>query len=254
MLATRRVFPKTSSLVVTLTGLLFATHPIHTESVASIVGRAEVLYGMFALMAFLSYASAFKHAHDHINASYMPIMMSLVWTAIAVFCKEQGITVIAINAVYDFSVICELDVPTFVGMLIDSVRGGAVQVVAVDSSTGGDEDADKNEHEPDTASGAVDETVDAPVASIDGMNESSPAQVEEATTTCTETDDVTEMVKENVVSKPRLPLYVQAMLKRFMVLFAGLAVIMFFRLRMNGEEQYSDDKANRLFQFAMVVG
>ena len=39
-------------------GLLFATHPVHTDAVPSIVGRAEELAALFALLSFLTYASA----------------------------------------------------------------------------------------------------------------------------------------------------------------------------------------------------
>ena len=39
--------------VATLSALLFATHPIHTEAVASIVGRAELLAALFVLAAWL---------------------------------------------------------------------------------------------------------------------------------------------------------------------------------------------------------
>ena len=36
-------------------GLLFALHPIHTEAVVNVVGRAELLSAMFFLLAFASY-------------------------------------------------------------------------------------------------------------------------------------------------------------------------------------------------------
>jgi hypothetical protein len=40
--------------------LLFAVHPIHCDSVASIVGRADVLCTLFSLTAFLLYDSALR--------------------------------------------------------------------------------------------------------------------------------------------------------------------------------------------------
>src|SRR5438067_10934194 len=36
-----------------VTALLFAAHPVHTEAVTSVVGRAELLAGLFALAAWL---------------------------------------------------------------------------------------------------------------------------------------------------------------------------------------------------------
>ncbi|KAL1458924.1 hypothetical protein WDU94_010947 [Cyamophila willieti] len=38
-----------------LAGLIFATHPIHTEAVAGIVGRADILACIFFLLSFLTY-------------------------------------------------------------------------------------------------------------------------------------------------------------------------------------------------------
>ncbi|KAL1485100.1 hypothetical protein MTO96_032177, partial [Rhipicephalus appendiculatus] len=38
-----------------LAAMLFAAHPVHTEAVSSIVGRAEVLCCLFFLLSFLCY-------------------------------------------------------------------------------------------------------------------------------------------------------------------------------------------------------
>ncbi len=54
----RKIFQNTSGFALLLAGLLFATHPIHTESIASVVGRAEPLSAIFMLGAFLAYAQA----------------------------------------------------------------------------------------------------------------------------------------------------------------------------------------------------
>jgi hypothetical protein len=102
--------------VLGLTGVLFATHPIHTDAVSSIVGRAEVLSGMFVLLSFLAYTGSVSK-RDSINFSYGWIVVSLLFAFLALFCKEQGITVVAINAAYDFSCVCGLDVVTFVSMI-----------------------------------------------------------------------------------------------------------------------------------------
>lgn len=37
---------------------LFASHPIHTEAVAGVVGQAELLCAAFAIAAFLAYLRA----------------------------------------------------------------------------------------------------------------------------------------------------------------------------------------------------
>ena len=41
--------------IATIAGLLFAIHPIHTEAIVSIVGRADLLCALFYLLAFLSF-------------------------------------------------------------------------------------------------------------------------------------------------------------------------------------------------------
>lgn len=52
----RKVFrPKTSQAATIISGLLFALHPIHTEAVAGIVGRADILASVFFLLALLAY-------------------------------------------------------------------------------------------------------------------------------------------------------------------------------------------------------
>lgn len=52
----RHVLPKTKSSVgPAVTGLIFAVHPIHTEAVAGVVGRADLAACNFYLLAFLAY-------------------------------------------------------------------------------------------------------------------------------------------------------------------------------------------------------
>ena len=44
-----------------IAGLLFAVHPVHTEAVAGLVGRTELLSGIFFCLAFLTYRQASLH-------------------------------------------------------------------------------------------------------------------------------------------------------------------------------------------------
>ena len=41
-----------------LSGLVFAAHPIHTEAVDNVAGRAELLAAVFALLSFVAFAKA----------------------------------------------------------------------------------------------------------------------------------------------------------------------------------------------------
>ena len=59
-----------------IAGLLFAVHPIHTEAVAGLVGRTELLSAIFFCLSFLSYRQASLHyrkngdTHTHIAIIY----------------------------------------------------------------------------------------------------------------------------------------------------------------------------------------
>ena len=44
-----------ASLSVWITGLLFAIHPVHVEAVAGVVGRADILSGIFFLLSLICY-------------------------------------------------------------------------------------------------------------------------------------------------------------------------------------------------------
>uniref|UniRef100_A0A3Q1HP61 dolichyl-phosphate-mannose--protein mannosyltransferase n=1 Tax=Anabas testudineus TaxID=64144 RepID=A0A3Q1HP61_ANATE len=78
--------PKTSLLA----ALLFAAHPVHTESVAGIVGRADLLCALFFQLSFLTYCKAFNRG----RFSVQWLVLSLLLCAAAMLCKEQGITVL----------------------------------------------------------------------------------------------------------------------------------------------------------------
>ncbi|XP_066950017.1 protein O-mannosyl-transferase TMTC1-like isoform X2 [Macrobrachium rosenbergii] len=51
-------------------GLIFATHPIHTEAVTGVVGRADVLAAITFLAAILSYHRAMECDRDEIRRTY----------------------------------------------------------------------------------------------------------------------------------------------------------------------------------------
>jgi hypothetical protein len=88
--------------------LLFATHPVHVEAVASIVGRAEVLSAIFFLLALLAYiraCDADSKAHTTTSpAAVQWVGVSLACVALAVLSKEQGVTVVAVCLAYDLFV------------------------------------------------------------------------------------------------------------------------------------------------------
>uniref|UniRef100_A0A8C7F571 dolichyl-phosphate-mannose--protein mannosyltransferase n=1 Tax=Oncorhynchus kisutch TaxID=8019 RepID=A0A8C7F571_ONCKI len=78
-----------------LAGLLFAAHPVHTESVAGIVGRADLLCALFFQLSFLTYCKAFRGGRESEEKfSIHWIAVSLLLCTAAMLCKEQGITVL----------------------------------------------------------------------------------------------------------------------------------------------------------------
>ncbi|XP_052046528.1 protein O-mannosyl-transferase TMTC4 isoform X3 [Apodemus sylvaticus] len=95
-----------------LAALLFAVHPVHTECVAGVVGRADLLCALFFLLSFLGYCQAFKETgnKEGTHSSTFWVLLSIFLGAVAMLCKEQGITVLGLNAVFDILVIGKLNI------------------------------------------------------------------------------------------------------------------------------------------------
>uniref|UniRef100_A0A667XJI2 Protein O-mannosyl-transferase TMTC3 n=1 Tax=Myripristis murdjan TaxID=586833 RepID=A0A667XJI2_9TELE len=113
----RLFLDKTFSLVA---ALLFAVHPIHTEAVTGVVGRAELLSSIFLLAAFLAYTRS--TAPDH-SIVWTPIALTVVLVAAATLCKEQGITVIGICCVHEVFVAQGFTLPMLLDTLLQVLRG-----------------------------------------------------------------------------------------------------------------------------------
>lgn len=91
--------PKLSSFI---SAMLFAVHPIHTEAVTGVVGRAETLSSVFFLAAFIFYSKATKYKK---YTGWKYLCLSMIATATAMLCKEQGITVAGVCAAYEIFVV-----------------------------------------------------------------------------------------------------------------------------------------------------
>uniref|UniRef100_A0A7M4FHX8 dolichyl-phosphate-mannose--protein mannosyltransferase n=1 Tax=Crocodylus porosus TaxID=8502 RepID=A0A7M4FHX8_CROPO len=89
-----------------VTALFFAVHPIHTEAVTGIVGRADVLACLLFLLAFLSYNRSVDQLYvgEHFPSTASPffLLLSLFLGTCAMLVKETGITVFGVCLVYDF--------------------------------------------------------------------------------------------------------------------------------------------------------
>ncbi|CAD6234608.1 GSCOCG00002010001-RA-CDS [Cotesia congregata] len=80
-----------------ITGLLFAVHPIHSEAVAGIVGRADLLACFLTLGGFLTYV-----AHCDQTRSPLMLLIALTSSLLAAFAKETGISSLALCLLWEF--------------------------------------------------------------------------------------------------------------------------------------------------------
>lgn len=98
-----------------LSGLFFATHPVHTEAVSWVKGRADVLATMFYLLSFIFYIYFIK------NKNFKSYITSLFIFLLGLFSKESAITLPLIVVLYDiyfFKVDTKRYIPFFVLALI----------------------------------------------------------------------------------------------------------------------------------------
>ncbi|QQP36013.1 Transmembrane and TPR repeatcontaining protein 2like, partial [Caligus rogercresseyi] len=80
-------------------GLLFAVHPIHTEAVAGLVGRAEILSGIFYLLSILCYINETPILPQHCGQG-IP-WTTMIFTTLSVLSKEIGITSLGICFLFE---------------------------------------------------------------------------------------------------------------------------------------------------------
>ncbi|XP_034719064.1 protein O-mannosyl-transferase TMTC1 [Etheostoma cragini] len=93
-----------------VTALLFAVHPVHTEAVSGIVGRADVLACLLFLLTFLFYIRSVGVcvSEDSLpsTVSAVCLLVSLLLGTCAMLVKETGITVFGVCILYDALVLC----------------------------------------------------------------------------------------------------------------------------------------------------
>ncbi|MCK5255906.1 MAG: tetratricopeptide repeat protein [Deltaproteobacteria bacterium] len=77
------------------TALLFAVHPVHTDSVTYIAGRRDVLFALFYLTGFYAFL---KHRQTH---QFTFILLSMTAYLLSIGSKEMGVTLPAIFLIYD---------------------------------------------------------------------------------------------------------------------------------------------------------
>lgn len=98
--AVERLLVPGDAVAASVAAFTFAVHPVHTEAVASIVGRAELLCCLFYLLCLLAHAAACRPAVGCGRcAAYL--LGSAVLALLATASKETGITAPAVAAALD---------------------------------------------------------------------------------------------------------------------------------------------------------
>ncbi|KRG03558.1 protein O-mannosyl-transferase TMTC2 isoform X1 [Drosophila mojavensis] len=83
------------------TGALFAAHPIHTEAVASVVGRADVAACVCYLLTYLSYLRHMRWRESADPRQWLALATTLLFSIAALLCKETAITALLVCAAFD---------------------------------------------------------------------------------------------------------------------------------------------------------
>uniref|UniRef100_A0A1A9UXH9 dolichyl-phosphate-mannose--protein mannosyltransferase n=1 Tax=Glossina austeni TaxID=7395 RepID=A0A1A9UXH9_GLOAU len=91
---------------VIVTGALFAVHPIHTEAIAGIVGRADAATSICYMLAFLAYLRHMNWRIRNDQRQWLALAFAIVTSVIALLFKETGITALLLCVIFDL--ICTL--------------------------------------------------------------------------------------------------------------------------------------------------
>uniref|UniRef100_A0A3P8UUS5 dolichyl-phosphate-mannose--protein mannosyltransferase n=1 Tax=Cynoglossus semilaevis TaxID=244447 RepID=A0A3P8UUS5_CYNSE len=101
-----------------LAGRLCASHPIHTEAVAGVVGRADEGAALFFLLSLLSYIHHCRlRGHTGSWRVTAWFICSLGCAACSMLWKELGVTVLAVSALYDICVFHRLKLQQVIELL-----------------------------------------------------------------------------------------------------------------------------------------
>jgi hypothetical protein len=82
-----------------MSSMLFATHPVHVEAVASLAHRAELFCALFFLLAFL----AFLGSRGSTSTNLPWLVAACTFYTLSALSKEIGFTLLGITVVYGFA-------------------------------------------------------------------------------------------------------------------------------------------------------
>ncbi|CAI8030256.1 Protein O-mannosyl-transferase TMTC1, partial [Geodia barretti] len=98
-LCRRLVFPEPDLTFLVM--CLFASHPVHTEAVTGVVGRAELLSSVCFLISLISYTTSLSHSPYQ---QTLRVLVSILLGGVAMLFKETGATVFGVCLAYDLLV------------------------------------------------------------------------------------------------------------------------------------------------------
>jgi protein O-mannosyl-transferase len=84
-----------------ISGLLFASHPIHTEAVAGIVGRADLIACNFYILTLLSYIRHVQWREKCDLRHWLALCGTVLCASAAVLCKETAVSALVVCVIYD---------------------------------------------------------------------------------------------------------------------------------------------------------
>ncbi|XP_023288880.1 transmembrane and TPR repeat-containing protein 4 isoform X3 [Orussus abietinus] len=94
---------------------LFAAHPVHAEAVSGIVGRADLLCALFFWLSILFYNQCIFNTGMVWKSCSLCCCISCI--AVAMFCKETGITAIGLCGIYELVIINKVYPIDIIGVL-----------------------------------------------------------------------------------------------------------------------------------------
>ncbi|MBI5184035.1 MAG: tetratricopeptide repeat protein [Nitrospinae bacterium] len=108
-----------------VSSLIFAIHPIHTEAVSGIVGRAELMAVFFFAIAWIVYILfIYKNKNKSLRGGRMPALLlsvSLFSFFLTLLSKENGITFLLIPLLTDIVLESHMDIKAYLSMFIKNL-------------------------------------------------------------------------------------------------------------------------------------
>jgi len=88
-----------SKLITVLFAIFFSTHPIHTETVSSLLGRSDLLCAIFLALSFIFFL---LFRRDDGKTTHFFSLLSLVFYFLSMLSKETGIILIGLIILYEY--------------------------------------------------------------------------------------------------------------------------------------------------------